>query len=267
MAGTPAPPESHKSDTNAFAFFSRLLRSILANIAVVVAILTVIGFAVIQGYLARVTDLVTLNVDVRQYLIAGMVFVTGFPRIFQSSTIIEMLPLLGQFALYLAIFVGYELACVLFNIDDQPHKKASPFGRVEKVILRYVRIFLRLCIIIVAFMGLYLVGTIFGFIHYSDVPTFLGGAQSSTVILVFDEPQTDAGWPFAINPANPRQTQPIEMLMPLTDGVLVRDPQNPVPVIVKSDIIRAIIDANPRRQPVPTVTATPTAAPTETPTP
>ncbi|MCC6612497.1 MAG: hypothetical protein IT320_03405 [Anaerolineae bacterium] len=118
---------------------------------------------------------------------------------------------------------------------------------------------------IILFFTIVFVSSVYGSNVYGEIPRIRGGGEPSTVVLVFDEPQEDVDWPFRINPAYPRQTEPIEMLMQLTDGVLVRDPQNRVPVIVKADIIRAIIDASPQRQALPTATAAPTPAPTATP--
>ncbi len=55
--------------------------------------------------------------------------------------------------------------------------------------------------------------------------------------------------------------------MELSDGVLVRDPQQGIPVVIKNDMLYAVIDAEPRPfSPAGTVTPTPSGTPAETPT-
>jgi len=251
--------------TQPVKYYTNLLRVTLSNIAAIASIATIIGYGINQGYLSRVTDMTITNIDLSQYLVAAGSMALHFFLFLLNPAMLLILVVAGAL-IYFFVHFGFAAPTQTSNAQEPSSIKIVRFlervlgllewlqGRVN----RWLSVFLLVVLI-------YFIAHTYGYAFYGSTESALGGGEPSTVILVFDEPQEDVGWPFAINPTQPRQTQPIEMLMQLTDGVLVRDPQYPVPVIVKADSIRAIIDASPQRQPPPTATTTPSAAPTATP--
>jgi hypothetical protein len=59
-------------------YFTGLLRVAIANVAALVTLLAALGFFVIQGYLVTITSMSIVNIDLRQYIVAGANFVIGF---------------------------------------------------------------------------------------------------------------------------------------------------------------------------------------------
>jgi hypothetical protein len=242
------------------SYYGRIFLTTLTNAAAIVAILSMLGFGVLQGYLSSVTGLVIVNIDVRQYLVAGGGLFLNVAAIVSSPLILVIL--FWVLIIGLFVFWGFQKTPVPPEMPagSRPNWRQRVNWVLDGLYLR-INQTSRWLAAFSFVIALFTTAVLYGVFLFGNSPQLLGGGAPSRVILVFDQPQLDANWPFAINVDYPHQSEPIDMLMQLTDGVLVRDPTNLTPVIVRSAIIRAIIDANPRPQLTPMPGTTPTPGP------
>jgi hypothetical protein len=152
------------------------------------------------------------------------------------------------------------------NLYDLKSEKCITRSRrgVDWIDIR-LRQFARGFVVFVLVFGLLTTAVMYGAFLYGRSPNGLGGGTPSRVILIFHESHTEYGWPFRVNSAT-NQSDPLDMLMQLNDGVLVRDPVSMIPVIVKSEAIVGIIGESAPLFPLATSTPTPVQA-TNTPSP
>jgi hypothetical protein len=213
--------------------------TLLKNIASVVAVLTVIGFAVIHVYMASFSSLFSYNLNIAQYIGAGI----SLPFV-----ILMLFEKLGSGIFPSVEFIIILIGFVLFYIT---HKLARYVSRKEWTSSKEMTYYLNITSIMWFIpVIVFLIQT-----NYSLVPRELGGGQPASVILTFNEEQPLDLWNFAINPEQPRLSEPLQLLIELNDGVLVRQGENYPAVIVKNHIIDAIQDAS---IPMPQPTASPT---------
>jgi len=237
----------------------------IMSVVNVSAALTIAGFFVIHSYLATLTRLFTYNISVTQYLAAGINLILAILWNFILPVV------LAGFALAIIGVGCYQVWRwgVAHSLLLQRLQKTvtSKFASRRKQLVPIIRVSWRIYNIITGLLlFLFILATsfIYGNRYYALSPREVGGGMPAEVILVFKEPQSTKGWPFAINPTIFNQSEKVELLLELTDGLLVRGEINNVPVIVKNDVLQAVIDYAPpvtASVPVGTPTINPTATP------
>ena len=90
-----------------------------------------------------------------------------------------------------------------------------------------------------------LLSLVYGTFYYAQSPRMFGGGMPADVILVFreDQPTQNSVWSFPINSTNQRQSERVQLLIELTDGMIVRDPITGIAAIVKNDVLQGVVDA------------------------
>ncbi len=239
----------------------RFVSQQLLNLAVITTFLTIAGFFVVHTYLAKITGIYTYRIEAPIYIAAGINVILGtLAKVFAPiiSTIPGMiLPVLG--------LVGIV---ILFDALSQQDNQAGrlikrrfvPIGRFLHRLNNIL--FISLLVLLIAFTA---VGYGYDDYGYGYSEHVLGGGRPTSVKLIFREPGTieSLGLPLVQDPSEAAQSLPVDLLMELSDGVLVRDPQLGIPVVIRDELLYGIIDV-----PAATLTVipTPTAIP-PTPTP
>ncbi|MBI1280135.1 MAG: hypothetical protein GC179_18545 [Anaerolineaceae bacterium] len=233
----------------------------LMNLVNISALLTVAGFFVVQSYLSSFTSLFTFNISVTQYLAAGVNLILA---IFWNL----ILPVLAySFILAFVLVFLYFLGRFSFNRSKRVQNLWTRF--LSRILPLYQRLRLALRVIWAIYQvfagGLFVllvigVAFIYGTSYYAQSPRMFGGGMPSEVILVFreEQPTQPSIWGFPINTATPRQSEPVQLLIELTDGVIVRDTATNKTIIVKNDVLQGIIDTHPVSSNPMTATAAPT---------
>lgn len=236
----------------------------LINLVNITALLTVAGFFVVQSYLASFSKLFTFNISVTQYLAAGV-------NLMLAIIWKLILPILGYSLVLVSL---YLLGKFCISKSKRVHTFWTSFLRPFLPFYRRIQRFLRVLwslyqITASALFVLFviLLALVYGTSYYAQSPRMFGGGMPADVILIFreEQPTQNSIWSFPINSTNPRQSEQVQLLIELTDGVIVRDPSTGVVVIVKNDVLQGIIDA-----PVSNIVSSPTATPIQllpTPTP
>jgi hypothetical protein len=244
----------------------RILAPKLFSLVNITALLTVAGFFVINSYLASFSKLFTFNISLPQYLAAGINLVLGT----FAYILYLLLPGLGYGVLLgVGAIIVYAISRFWIKRSRRIHDLWDRFRRWWLPIYYWLRPGLRflwslyrlsagaLLTLIVILMGL-----VYGTYYYAQSPRMLGGGMPAAVILVFreDQPTQNSIWGFSINSSNARQSTPVQLLIELTDGVIVRDAATNIVTVVKSDVLQGIIDA----EPLPTGLTSITPIPTQT---
>lgn len=234
-----------------------VLSRLIVNFALITTVLTVLGFFIVHSYLDKFTNISTYHIDIPVYTAAGVNVVITItigiilwlrePIIFGVAT--------GIILIFLALVAGF-----IIKSSQQVRKFAQAVSPIlEKYVFPILRLLLKLnnglLFILLAIVAIKS-GIDYGKNYYEHSPHYLGGGAPSDVILVFSQPDKleTMGLPIQINPTYSAQSQPVELLMELSDGVLVRDLQTQIPVIIKNDLLYGMIDAAP---PTPAATTTP----------
>lgn len=217
----------------------------LMTLAGISALLTILGFFAIHSYLASFTALSSYNVHITQYIATGINLFL-FTSIF---TLIVVVP---------GLVVGYSLAYalkVLGNLLSRNSRISDFLSKFSHKILQVSHRNIALIYIIHKVATVILIGVIawtvillivgYGRIVYPLMPRYIGGGMPSNIVLIFRESQseTDFGWPFKISTTNEYQSESVQLLMEFTDGILVRSTNQDIPVIIKHDQIRAVLQA------------------------
>jgi len=254
-----SPPNSWREK---IASFTKALAPKLLNLVTLSALLTIAGFFVVHSYMATFTSLFTFNVSVTQYLTAGInwllailwniilpIFLYGLAIAFVISGIMLIWRLAVSKIKLLQKFVQAIERRVAPIV-----KRLRPILRIGWQLYQIIAWLLLIALLIALSIG-------YGVSYYSQSPRMFGGGMPATVILVFKEAQQNPGGVYPINPSNLMQSQPVEMLIELTDGVMVREFQSGTVLIVKNDVLQAIVDVG-----LPLITlSSPTQLPTATP--
>jgi hypothetical protein len=268
---TDRPPLRQKSNDKRPRKLWEAIAPKLLSLVNLSAFLTVLGFFTIHSYLATVTQLFTYNISITQYLVAGVSLIIALFWYLFSKGIAPVIPWIGG-ALVIGI-AGYLIwRFLLRGVLQNNAQTQTLFQRLQpvfKVIVALLRLLERVNQWILT-IGLLVSCLIFGFAYgygfYAQVPHMLGGGMPADVILVFKEPQSsNTGWPFPINQVVPTQSEKVQLLFEFTDGLLVRDEGTKIPVIVKNDVLQAVIDYAPPNSSKPTITASPSPILTLTP--
>lgn len=245
------------------SILSRAIRFMLVNFAVIPALLTIAGFFVIHSYLASFTHLFTYNISLSQYLAAGMNLIIGllayfFPPVVAGvSAAVCLIPLaIIVFIIGLGMYIGDAPKEAM---EAQVNKVVQRSGRVISVLYPLSKFILRLGIII----AIVYISLEYGQTQYGKSPRMFGGGEPAEVVLIFKDADLLVGLSLPTSNNSPRQTEPVEYLMELMDGILVRYKPTNTLMIVKNDVLQAVVDANP---PVKFAYPTPTPVPSSTPT-
>lgn len=242
----------------------------LLNLVNASALLTVAGFFVIHSYLASFSNLSSYNISITQYLAAGINLILGMVW-FIVEGLIRALPTTGTWLAILSAFalLGYIAISTNKRIRQLWQRflgQVQPLSHRISAIVQFLWTGYQIFVLLI----LALFGFIYGTSYYGQSLRMFGGGRPTDVILVFkeDQPTQNSIWAFPINSKNPRQSEIIQLLIELTDGVIVRHSSTGMAVIVKNDVLQGIIDASPPLPDTPPVsTLTPTQFPATSSTP
>ncbi len=234
----------------------RLLAPKFFNLVNITTLLTVAGFFVIHSYLASFSKVFTFNISLTQYLAAGVNLVLGTV----AYVLYLVLPGLGygvllSVALAVLYFVSrfwIKRSNRIHNLWNMLQRWLLPIYHWFCPLLRLLWSVYRLSAGALLILVVIVTGLAYGTYHYAQSPRMLGGGMPAMVILVFREnqPTQNPIWGFSINGSNARQSMPVQLLIELTDGVIVRDSSTNTIAVVKNDVLQGMIDADP----VPTQT-------------
>lgn len=212
----------------------------------------VAGFFTIHSYLFKTTSMFTYKIDVSVYIAAGMNTILGA----LVNTITYLIPSLSQGLAIALVLVVFMLLLLLIGWwllrRNQQLQKLSK--QVEPPVNGYVIPALERVFTINSFLMISLIiavaaltGLRYGYSGYEYSPRFIGGGMPARVVLLFKQPDLipSLGLPFALDATYPGRSEPLEMLMELSDGVLVRQSTTQAPIIIKNDMLYAILDADP----------------------
>lgn len=233
----------------------------LLNFVNITALLIAAGFFVIQSFLASFAQAFTFNISISQYLMAGVNMVLAL------VWNLVMPILLAGFLASLAIVALSLLGRFFHNRSKRVHnlwRRLADF--IHPLYLRWRPKLRRLWAIYQIVVGalfillIIMVAFVYGRTYYAQSPRMFGGGMPINVILVFSEeqPTQNSIWGFAINPSNARQSEVVQLLMELTDGVIVRDVATDTTTIVKNDTLQGIIYATSLSNNIMIATTTPT---------
>lgn len=242
MAALPeksSQPNSWREKTISFA---KVLAPKLLNLVTLSAMLTFAGFFVVHSYMATFTSLFTFNVSITQYLAAGVNWLLALLwnialPIFLYGLAIALIIIAIMFIWRLTISkirVLEKWAQALVRRAAPMMIRLRPILRAGWLLYQIVAWFLLLVLVIALSVG-------YGIGYYSQSPRMFGGGMPATVILIFKEAQNSTGV-YPINPSNSMQSQPVEMLIELTDGIVIRELQKRTVLIVKNDSLQAMVD-------------------------
>lgn len=245
---------------SSFSFYKQLrgfLSRVILNLAVTTALLSIAGFFVVHSYLSKLTHLFTYKVDAIVYISAG---INMFLALVAEIFIKPFIPPIN----FIHIVIALIILAIVFYFRNKLRKYGQ--GKYAKYSqIRYLYRILGTILILFAILRAF----VYGWDGYEHSARLLGGGQPADVILIFSQHEKLAtmGLPIAINATYPAQSQPVKLLMELSDGVLVEDFLTQVPVIVKNELLYGMIDANPPTpsQQIATVSPAQTAATTPTP--
>lgn len=239
----------------------RLVSQQLLNLAVITAFLSIAGFFVVHTYLGKVTGIYTYRIEAPVYIAAGINAVLGTLWLVLSPIAASSPDML----LLIMILVGTLL--LADTILKSRFMRSFPYKELVSITQQLYRLNTRLTVVLLILLSMATAITYGTHEHgygYSD--RALGGGKPSPIILIFKESGmiSSLGLPIQQNSIYGAQSEPIELLMELNDGLLVRDPQFQIPLIIRDELIYGIIDARSQLiSPTPTPlnsTITPTPA-------
>jgi hypothetical protein len=245
----------------------RLLAPKLLNLVTVTTLLTVAGFFVIHSYLASFTRLFTFNISVTQYLAAGINLALAlFWYIILPILVYGVVLALGVAVLYLIGHVLIRRSKRIQHLWDKIHSWWLPIYHRLRPLFRFLWSLYQFIAGALFVLVLISLSLVYGTYYYAQSPRMFGGGMPADVILVFREaqPTQNSVWGFPMSGSNPRQSERVQLLIELTDGVIVRDAATNTATVVKNDVLQGIIDASPGLSSITNATLTQTL-PTPTP--
>lgn len=233
--------EQPRNESNE-SLLKKTTRSVLANSLNLINIstfITMLGFFTIQSYLASLNhswNIFSYNISLVNYISAGINVILG--------TIARFIPdaIKGTLIAIPIILIGGAILYVFIRNQKKSYTKKARINRVMNLLERIEKINLRFSIAgIVIFALMY--SFIYGATYYSQSPRMFGGGMPADIILIFNEAQAvqDSTWGFGVNPQNPRQSEPIQLIMELADGIIVRHPTTNSITTIKNHVIDGII--------------------------
>jgi hypothetical protein len=265
----PNPKDNHATRPNNWKIFQPLPSKLLTLVNLT-AFLTIVGFFVVQSYISSFSNLFSFNISVTQYLAAGINLVLALAWYVALSVLAPSIALVFIVVAIVAVFQFFKVRNRNLSTTWDNFRQ-----RIDPIVQRLIRTF-RPIWIIGRFMSsigfvifIVLVSLVYGTYYYHQSPRMFGGGMPATVILVFKEEQLtqNSPWSFSISQSNPKTSEPVELLIELTDGIVVRHLTTNVVAIVKNDVIQGVIDASTTHINVTTPSVTPNQQATSTPTP
>lgn len=223
----------------------RLLAPKLLNLVAVTTLLTVAGFFVIHSYLASFTRLFTFNISVTQYLAAGINLALAlFWYMILPILVYGVILALGIAALYLIGHLLIRRSKRIQYIWNKIHSWWLPIYHHLRPLLRFLWSLYQFIAGTLFFLVVISLSLMYGTYYYAQSPRMFGGGMPADVILVFREaqPTQNSIWGFPISGSNARQSEQVQLLIELTDGVIVRDTATNRTTIVKNDVLQGIVD-------------------------
>lgn len=221
----------------------KLVISKLLSIFTFSAIVACAGFFVIHSYIASFSGLFTYSISPTQYMIAGInlllaiIYYLVLPPVTLGFAIAVVISLIASIWL-ISVDRSVKLRDLWTRLRDwwlPKYHRLRPMLRVVWTLYQTaIWIFFATLLISLSFA--------YGTYYYSQSPRMFGGGMPSRVVLVFRTPQPDTTL-YPTDPINPIQSMPVLLLMELTDGIMIRDTQNDRVLILKNDLLEAIIDA------------------------
>ena len=243
------------------------VRSHFMNLAGFSALIYAAGYFVVHSYIATFSHLFTYSVKPLQYLAAGINLLLHISAIVIILIVIPALAVATIFGLFFFLsFLGYSKSIWVRKVWEGFRLRVAPLwkrvGPVLQILWRTYTQFswFSLFVFVVG------VGIGYGQTTYGYSPQWLGGGMPATVVLLFKEPQPTATsvWGFPIDASLAHRSEPVQLLLELSDGFLVRHQRTNVPVIVKSDALQGIIEV-PSASPIPSPNLVTTLTATTTP--
>lgn len=222
--------------------FAKALAPKLLNLVALSAILTIAGFFVVHSYMATFTSLYTFNISVTQYLAAGINWLLALLWYTILPVLLGALALVAAMSVIILLWLrALSSVAALQRLTRWLKQHVAPrvdrLRPILKVGWRVYQIIAWLLILAVVIA----LSLVYGVGYYSQSPRMVGGGMPATVILIFKEAQQNPIGIDIINPSNPLQSLPLELRIELTDGIMVREPQSGTVMIVKSDVLQAIV--------------------------
>jgi hypothetical protein len=202
-----------------------------------IAYITVLGFIVSTAILLRSTAIMSFAVYPQQYVVLGVLFLFYF-------TIRIVIPLIIGTAL-----IGFLVAFVY----SMWTKKALHLRSIAIISWQAIHELVASRIVFWVFMIALALIAAFQPELVFPMPTT---TQPKTVTLILKEAIDPAVWHLQMVAGHPQSTQPVQILMEYTDGLLVRDVSTGIVIKISSDMIEGVVD----NTSFP-VTATPTSPP------
>lgn len=266
------PDDGKKQTTSKPNAIWRFVSERLLNLATLVTFFSVAGYFVVHSYLDKITGIFTYHVEPAVYISAGVNMELGVIGGLLSRILPTQISTLLASLISLLVVLG--IALILYWTEYK--RTRSPQlakERMDSTLKRLQRLNFYLFLVSVAILAA-LLGFVYGYSGYEYSPRAIGGGMPTTVVLVFKPASAEdvaaMALPISMNPNARLQSAPVTLLMELSDGVLVRDPQQGIPIVIKNDLLYALVDAStravsPSSTRIPSVpTETPTLAPTPT---
>ena len=281
------PIDVFKEAENVFEFVQRFL----ALIAGMIAVLTGAGFLIVNVYLAKFTQIHGFDINVSQYLAAGIGFllvllaaalatvvlsavITFLARqknetirtivnaivIAIAITLTSRLSFSSELANFINVitFTILGLRFVVEILPDSLHNRLARYSPRNSRNIVQVGLFLLLGLGGTFFYSQY---------GYGSLPHYLGGGAPEPIVLSFGDGDTAQALGLSVEAGEPRRTQTVLLLAELSNGLLVADTVNGRVVEVSNSQVIGRIDTIPLKwvitptPPLPTPAATETAIP------
>ena len=232
-------------------------KSLLTLIIAGGAILGATGFFIVNIYLGRFSSIQGFSVVSGRYVATVIWFLITL--LFIGSSFIlggflgKKLSLILNFVIGVILFIDFLFIFLLFEINIFSFI-ASIFmaGLIIGMILMilYGERGERKTYIQIVYIAFSVSVGSFTFL-FSNIPQSLGGGQPADAILIFNDKAQFQDLPIEVI-SGTRQSEPIQILSELNDGLLIHDDEDNLTLIIKNDWIGAIIDAsNPTPTPTP----------------
>jgi len=306
MAETVSSPPSTSSNNSPYylrILANRLLsflRDVLPILLNAVTFVTLSGYLVIAGYVLNYTKLQIYDIDIKQYILAGISFLFYIGSYPFTIVGIALAMFVG------CLIIGLVIALLFIKIDEKAHPLPAPLTvdqakalftgsteqefnkqlsdyldkslgpslgslrraqRLSELIDRADRLWDRLqkpaaTLILILEVVLIVFGApLYGYSGYVNGISLLGGGKPVDIVILFKDSSRGSGWSFPVDATNGRSDK-VQLVLKLTDGILVWDEAHRIASVVKDDAIDGIIDLSQTAQrPMSNITPTPSATP------
>lgn len=213
---------------------STVFLNIVPQVVKLTGILIAAGFFVVHSYLESFTHLFTYKISIVQYLAAGISlclyllfsaanYILSHIQIFLCAVLFSLL--LG----YITFRFSPNWVKIVPHIPLLRHAKRV-FSVLSRLLWYFNWVFVVLTIILVALL--------YGPQHYATMPRSLGGGMPTNIKIIFKDDKS-AVWPFTVTSG---QSETVQFVMELSDGILVWDISQKVAIEIKNDAINGIVE-------------------------